>query len=127
MRARSGPRSVLKRVSERAGFARWLAGRDCTDCWTRERDAANGRDRDAWLAERRAEELSAVETWETKAGMPPLDGSDKAVEWARKVRHQLVGAAFDDMGSGRRRLHRADRSAGSDGHVGVVVDRPTRG
>jgi len=30
--------------------------------------------------------------------MPPLEGSDKAVEWARKVRHQLVAAAFDDMG-----------------------------
>ena len=88
-----------KRVSERAGFARWLADRDCTDCWTRDRETATGRDRDVWLAARRAEELSAVETWETKAGMPPLGGSDKAVEWARKVRHQLVAAAFDDMGS----------------------------
>ena len=68
-------------------------------CWTRERETATGSDRHAWLAERRAEELSAVETWETKAGMPPLGGSDKAVEWARKVRHQLVAAAFDDMGS----------------------------
>ena len=87
-----------KRVSDRAGFARWLAGRDCTDCWTRERDTATGRDRDAWLAERRAEELSAVDTWEAKAGMPPLEGSDKAVEWARKVRHQLLAAAFDNMG-----------------------------
>jgi len=87
-----------KRVSDRAGFARWLAGRDCTDCWTRDRETATGRDRDAWLAERRAEELSAVETWETKAGMPPLEGSDKAVEWARKVRHQLMAAAFDDLG-----------------------------
>jgi hypothetical protein len=88
-----------KRVSERAGFARWLAGRDCTDCWARKRDTATGRDRDAWLAERRAEELSVVEMWETKAGMPPLEGSDKAVEWARKVRHQLAVAAFNDMGS----------------------------
>ena len=88
-----------KRVSERAGFARGLADRDCTDCWTRDRETATGRDRDVWLAARRAEELSAVETWETKAGMPPLGGSDKAVEWARKVRHQLVAAAFDDMGS----------------------------
>jgi len=31
--------------------------------------------------------------------MPPLEGSDKAVEWARKVRHQLMAGAFDDMGS----------------------------
>ncbi len=88
-----------KRVSDRAGFARWLASRDCTDCWSRDRGTATARDREAWLADRRAEELSAVETWETKADMPPLGGSDRAVEWARKVRHQLVAAAFDDMGS----------------------------
>lgn len=88
-----------KRVSDRAGFARWLADRDCTACWARERSAASGGDRDAWLEERRAEELSAVGTWEARAGMPPLGGSDKAVEWARKIRYQLIAAAFDDMGT----------------------------
>ena len=88
-----------KRVSERAGYARWLAGRDCTDCWSRDRDKAVGKERDAWLAERRAEELSAVETWETRSDMPPLEGSERAVQWGRKVRHQLLAAAFEDLGS----------------------------
>ena len=84
-----------KRVSERAGYARWLAGRDCTDCWSSKRDKESGKERDAWLAE----ELSEVETWETRSGMPPLVGSEKAVEWGRKIRYQLLAAAFDELGA----------------------------
>lgn len=88
-----------KRVSEQAGYARWLAGRDCTDCWSSRRDKESGKERDAWLAERRAEELSDVGMWETRSGMPSLDGSEKVVEWGRKVRHQLLAAASDELES----------------------------
>jgi hypothetical protein len=45
-----------KRPSERAGYARWLRGKDCSVCWRRIR----GRDREieygTWLAERHREE-----------------------------------------------------------------------
>ncbi len=109
-----------KRVSDRAGFARWLADRDCTACWSRERDTAAGKDRDAWLAERRAEELSVVGTWEARSGMPPLEGSDKAVEWARKIRYQLVAAVFDDMGSPN------DESDANDADFAQQIEAPAR-
>jgi hypothetical protein len=82
-----------RRPSERAGYARWLAGRECSDCWTAKRDRQNAEDRDRWLAERRAEESAAADAWEKAADMPALDGrSDKAVEWGRRVRHQLMVA-----------------------------------
>ncbi len=87
-----------KRPSERAGPARWLATRDCTDCWKAARDAAAARERAAWLAGRRAEELAETEAWETRAPMPPLCGSDKAVEWGRRVRCQLLAAAHHTLG-----------------------------
>jgi len=30
--------------------------------------------------------------------MPTLDGSDKAVEWSRRVRYQLLAAAYEILG-----------------------------
>lgn len=85
-----------RRPSERAGYARWLAGRECSQCWTAERDRHNATDREKWRAERRAEEWAAAQAWERSAGMPAMDGrSDKAVEWGRRVRHQLMVAARD--------------------------------
>ncbi|MCU4183874.1 hypothetical protein K6U06_05840 [Acidiferrimicrobium sp. IK] len=85
-----------KRPSERAGYARWLAGRECSDCWRAKRDRQNAKDREKWQAERRAEETAAAQAWERSAEMPALEGgSDKAVEWGRRVRYQLVLAAHD--------------------------------
>jgi hypothetical protein len=69
----------LKRPSERAGYARWLATTDCTDCWRAGRDHDNGTDNETWLAERRAEETAAIRAWETRAGMSDLGGSDRSV------------------------------------------------
>ena len=86
-----------KRASERAGYARWLGTKDCTECWRASRDAQAGRERAGALAERRAQELSATETWEARAGMPVLTGSDKAVDWGRRVRYQLLAAAHDTL------------------------------
>jgi len=87
-----------KRVSERAGYAKWLGTKDCSDCFFSKRDATAGKDRETWLAERRAAELVEIETWETRSDMGPLDGSEKAVEWGRKVRFQLMAGAFESMG-----------------------------
>ena len=86
-----------KRPSERAGYARWLAGRECSECWSAKRDRQNAKDRNKWVAERHAEEAAAAEAWEKATDMPALDGrSDKAVEWGRRVRHKLMVAAHED-------------------------------
>lgn len=84
-----------KRPSERAGYARWLTTKDCSDCWRASRDAENGTDNDTWLAERRAEETTAIRTWETRAAMCALDGSDRSVPWGARVRYQLLSAAHE--------------------------------
>jgi hypothetical protein len=87
-----------KRPSERAGYARWLGTKDCSGCWRSKRDGQVARERDEWLAERRTKELAETEDWEARTGMPTLEGSDKAVEWARRVRYQLLGAAYETLG-----------------------------
>lgn len=79
-----------KRPSARASYAKWLATKQCSTCWRTERDQVAEREKSAWLAEHRAEEMAAIETWELRFSMPALDGSEKAVTWARQVRHQLV-------------------------------------
>lgn len=79
-----------KRPSERAGYANWLGTKECTDCGRAGRDQRTERDKEAWLAQRRTEEAAAIETWEQRCAMPALDGSQKAVAWARRVRYQLV-------------------------------------
>ena len=84
-----------KRPSERAGYARWLATKDCSDCWRACRDKHNSKDKERWLGERRAEEAATIECWERSCAMPALDGSDKAVAWGSQIRHQLVVAAHD--------------------------------
>lgn len=84
--------------SERVGYARRLATRACAECWKAVGDVAAARERNTWLAGRSAEELAETEAWEARAAMPGLDGSDKAVEWGRRVRHQLLVAAHATLG-----------------------------
>jgi len=86
-----------KRPSERAGYARWLAAKDCAECWKATRDRQAARERDGWLAERRAAVLAGIEAWEVFADMPVLEGSDKATGWARHVRYQLLAAAHGTL------------------------------
>jgi len=103
-----------RRRSVRAGYARWLTTRDCTDCRRAGRDAAVPRERTRWLAGRRAEELTETEVWETRAAaMPALGSSDKAVEWGRPVRHQLLGATHGTLGV-------------ADGDFAVRAENPAR-
>jgi hypothetical protein len=84
-----------RRPSERAGFARWLGKKECSSCWRAGRNKANSKEREAWLAERRAAEAEEIATWEQRTGMPKLDGSAKQVEWARRVRRDLLAAGHE--------------------------------
>lgn len=64
-------------ADRRAGYARWLAERDCIDCWR-----AQGEDTESkaeWLAKKRAAEQAEAEEWSTRYRMPPLEGTDRAI------------------------------------------------
>jgi hypothetical protein len=84
-----------KRPSERAGYARWLSSKECSSCWRANRANENSIDNGAWLSERRAEEAVAIATWQVRAAMGELDGSDKSVPWGTRVRYQLMSSAHD--------------------------------
>jgi hypothetical protein len=79
-------------ADRRAGFARWLTGRDCTDCWKTDRDT-NTESKEQWLAAKRAEEQQTAAEWANRFDMPPLEGPEKALDWGERSRHQLVTAA----------------------------------
>ncbi|MEV8400198.1 hypothetical protein [Streptomyces niveus] len=78
-------------ADKRAAFTRWLAARDCTDCWKQTRDTAS-ESTEQWLAAKRAEELQTAAEWATKFDMPPLEGPEKALDWGERSRHQLMTA-----------------------------------
>ncbi|MBQ0855486.1 hypothetical protein J8N05_45800 [Streptomyces sp. BH-SS-21] len=79
-------------ADRRAGFARWLAGKDCTDCWRSTR-GADTQSKEQWLAAKRAEEQQAAAEWAARFDMPPLDGPERALDWGERSRHQLMSAA----------------------------------
>ncbi len=79
-------------ADKRAGFARWLASKDCTDCWKAARDADTG-SKEEWLAAKRAEEQEAALTWAKQFDMPQLEGPAKALDWGERSRHQLMTSA----------------------------------
>jgi hypothetical protein len=80
-------------ADRRASFARWLTGRDCTDCWKAARDSDTA-SKEAWLAARRAEEQAAAKAWTEQFDMPPLEGSERALDWGERSRYQLATAAY---------------------------------
>ncbi|MEU9155103.1 hypothetical protein AB0D59_32230 [Streptomyces sp. NPDC048417] len=80
-------------ADQRAGFARWLASKDCTDCWKAARDTGS-ESKQEWLATKRAEEQEAAVAWAQQFGMPQLEGSEKALAWGERSRHQLMTAAY---------------------------------
>ncbi|MFI1890225.1 hypothetical protein [Streptomyces jumonjinensis] len=79
-------------ADQRASFARWLTGRDCTDCWrtARSTDSAS---REEWLATRRTAEQQAAADWTAKFDMPPLEGPETILSWGERCRHHLVTSA----------------------------------
>ncbi|MEU9074571.1 hypothetical protein AB0D22_07795 [Kitasatospora sp. NPDC048538] len=84
-------------ADRRAGYARWLAGRDCTDCWRTQRDGNRDEERAAWIAARRAEEQEAATQWAAQCGMPPLSGPATILAWGERCRHQLVTTAYQKL------------------------------
>jgi len=83
-----------KRAIEWAGFARWLAGRDCAECWRTSRGAKVKRASQARFTEHGGHRAHRITLWERRSRMPHLEGSDKAIEWARRVRFDLLTAAY---------------------------------
>ncbi|WP_208816812.1 hypothetical protein [Streptomyces prasinus] len=79
-------------ADKRAGFARWLATKNCTDCWKAARDA-DTESKEQWLATKRAEERQAAAEWNEQFDMPSLEGPEKALDWGERSRHQLMIAA----------------------------------
>ncbi|MFF0740602.1 hypothetical protein ACFYVL_09385 [Streptomyces sp. NPDC004111] len=79
-------------ADRRAGYARWLAGRECTDCWKASRET-DTQSKAEWLAAKRAEEQQAAADWALQFDMPPLEGPERALEWGERSRHQLMTAA----------------------------------
>lgn len=79
-------------ADKRAGFARWLASKDCTGCWKAARDA-DSESKEVWLATKRAAEKEAAAAWATQFDMPPLEGPAKTLDWGERSRHQLMTAA----------------------------------
>lgn len=79
-------------ADRRAGFARWLASRDCSDCWKAARDT-DSESKEQWLAAKRAEEQQAAAQWAARFDMPPLEGPERALAWGERSRHQLMTAA----------------------------------
>ncbi|MGW1235024.1 hypothetical protein [Streptomyces californicus] len=79
-------------ADRRAGFARWLAGRDCTDCWKAARDS-DTESKEAWLAAKRAEATD----WAEQFDMPPLEGPERALDWGERCRYQLMTAAHNAL------------------------------
>ncbi|MFE5162955.1 hypothetical protein ACFRNT_31510 [Streptomyces sp. NPDC056697] len=79
-------------ADKRAGFARWLAAKDCPDCWQATRDTGT-QSKEQWLAAKRAKEQQAAAEWAERFDMPPLEGSERALDWGERSRHQLMSAA----------------------------------
>ncbi|MGW6840260.1 hypothetical protein [Streptomyces sp. NPDC054958] len=80
-------------ADRRAGYARWLAQRDCTDCWRscRSQDATS---QSEWLEQKRSAEQARADEWAERYRMPPLEGVGRALAWGSRCRHQLVTAAY---------------------------------
>ncbi|MGW9421740.1 hypothetical protein ACWGSU_10215 [Streptomyces koyangensis] len=83
-------------ADRRAGFAEWLAKQECTDCW-RASQEKDGQDKAAWLKARRAEEQAESEAWSQQYRMPLLEGSERAVAWGVRCRHQILATAYTTL------------------------------
>jgi hypothetical protein len=80
-------------ADRRAGFAEWLGKQECTDCW-RAATAGDEQDKAAWLEAKRAEEQAESQAWSEQYRMPPLEGTERAVAWGVRCRHQVLAAAY---------------------------------
>ena len=87
-------RDLSERAADRrAGFAEWLARQECTECWRAAKDG-DEQDKAAWLQAKRAQEQAESDAWSQQYRMPPLEGTDRAVAWGVRCRHQVLAAAY---------------------------------
>jgi hypothetical protein len=85
-----------KPADKRAGLARWLSHKDCTNCWRGKRAGGETRlSKQQWITQQRAEESAAIAGWEQQRAMPDLDGWAKARDWAARSRHCILQAAYE--------------------------------
>lgn len=81
-----------RRAFRRASYARWLAGRDCSDCrWARRNMRATG-ERAGDQAKFQPGELVEITELAPRDSTPVLLGSKAVVDWAHRVRLLLHGA-----------------------------------
>ncbi|WP_431031233.1 hypothetical protein [Plantibacter sp. RU18] len=80
-----------KAAGERAGFAEWLGGKPCFDCF---RATSAGTDNSELQAAREQLEQEAKADAE-RLELPELAGSEKQTAWGFTVRHKLVKAAYE--------------------------------
>jgi hypothetical protein len=87
-----------KRVFRRAGYARWLTGRDCSDCrWARRgMRATEERSRDQ--AKIQPDQLVEITQWPSRGSTPVLRVWKAAVDWAHRVRLLRHGARCSEAG-----------------------------
>lgn len=67
--------------------------RICGRCFTKE----NAAGREAWLAERNAQALAEAESFEADHQLPPVEGSEKQVPWATRVRYELLSKGLQAL------------------------------
>ncbi|NQX29849.1 hypothetical protein HQQ81_21080 [Microbacteriaceae bacterium VKM Ac-2854] len=79
-----------KPAGKRAGLAEWLSKSPCFDCYK----AARGSTVSAEVkAEREQRRQLAIE-WAGVNELAPLRGTDKQKDWAVRVRHEMLQAAY---------------------------------
>ncbi len=83
-------------ADRRAGFAEWLGKQECTDCWRATKDG-DEQDKAAWLEAKRAEEQAESDAWSEQYRMPPLEGTERAIAWGVRCRHQILSAAYTGL------------------------------
>ena len=81
-----------KRAFRRASYARWLAGRDCSDCRWARRNMRATEERAGDQAKFQPDEMVEITEWASRDSTPVLPGSKAAVDWAHRVWLFLHGA-----------------------------------
>jgi hypothetical protein len=89
-----------KPPDRRVGFAAWLALRDCNRCWWTKRRNPDRPSRAISRPQGKSRRRVTTPAWETATGMPALGGGAKAVGWARRIRHRLLLAGREHLGTG---------------------------
>ncbi|WP_416484236.1 hypothetical protein [Streptomyces sp. CL12] len=113
-------------ADRRAGFADWLAKQLCTDCWRAAKDG-DEQDKAAWLAAKRAEEQAESEAWSEQYRMPPLEGTERAIAWGIRCRHQILAAAYTALvlegGTSEAEWEKVEEAARSITRAGWWIDQ----